>query len=121
MKKKISRRELIELRKKEKIRKELELDIQQRVEWEYKDQENMEASNRLKNIVVGAAVGFGFFQFLNYFFLGNITSIIAITDEYKLIYTVLQVALIVLIAYLNMRSMGKFGDKILDFVKSFFR
>ncbi len=100
-------------------RKELEFDLQQKIESDYRAKDKYLSSSRALNFLIGMAISFALLAFINRFFLGGIASFYPLQAPYKTILTLLQTTLVFLCGYLNMRSMGKFSSSVIEFFKSF--
>lgn len=107
--------------KRELERKELEFDLQQKIESDYRAKDKYLSSNRVLNFLTGMAISFALLAFINRFFLGGIASFYPLQEPYKFIITILQTALILVCGYMNMRAMGKFSNSVIEYLKSFLR
>ena len=121
MKKKISRKELIEIRKKEQLRKELEYDLHTSIESDYRAQDKYLESGRLVNFITGVLIGFFLLGIINRFVLASASTIGSIDAKYSLIIGVLKIAFVGIAGYLNMKTMGKFVRQAADFIKGMFK
>lgn len=101
--------------------RELEKDLQDKIESDYRAQDKYLSSSRVFNFIVGALIGFILLYFVNRFLLGSLTSKIPLKGDAKNIYVALQVLVIFLCGYMNMKSMGGFLISLKNFLRRFWR
>lgn len=121
MKKKLTQKELAELRKREQHRKELEYDLHHSIESDYRAQEKYMDSGRLMNFFSGISIGFVIFFIVKRFFFGGIITIIPLDQEHRWVVWVLEILFLVGAGYYNMITMGRFSKSVKDFFDGFFR
>lgn len=107
-------------REEELKRKEFEYELKRKVEAENNRKERYYTSNRYLNFIGGATFCYAIIFFVEFFIFPAkfIASTTGLPIEY---YGLLKWSIILTYGYLGMTSMGKFNEKMVDFISHFGR